>query len=149
MVHANITSRRSQPFHRPPRQIRSISPRMSYIVIPEPFVHLKRFSRLSKGPATTAFYQRAPRRGLSTARLTRNNDAGALKADISSVLFAGDGNAGVNSRRVPLMCQEQTFPSRIYAGTPGMQMRRVVLRRSLLRAAAEYNNGTELLTKLN
>ncbi|KAF7418469.1 hypothetical protein HZH68_001122 [Vespula germanica] len=37
---------------------------------------------------------------------------------------------GFNSSRVPLMCRLQTFPSRIYAGTPGMQMKRVVLRRS-------------------
>jgi len=77
--------------------------------------------------------------------ITARQDAspsGAFNAQqwrVQSRYFAGsvcgrDGNARVNSRRVPLMCQEQTFPeSSIYAGTPGMQMKRVVLRRSLPR----------------
>lgn len=112
---------------------------------------VKRFAKLSNGRATAgALYHRAPRRARlsrQAARLTRNNDAAFQSRYFAGSVCGRDGNARINSRRVPLMCQEQTFPeSSIYAGTPGMQMKRVVLRRSLPR------RGTitaELLTKLN
>lgn len=101
-------------------------------------------------PRQQALYRRAARRArLSAARRVQcATMTPPFKADIFRRFCLRAGwYARVNSRRVPLMCQEQTFPeSSIYAGTPGMQMKRVVLRRSLPR------RGTitaELLTKLN
>lgn len=101
----------------------------------------KNFS--SRAAPTTVFYQRAPRCNHSKRpRIKWHSKSIFRRFCLRARWDCARERRIVNSRRCPFDVPRADFSeSSIYASTPCMQMKRVVLRHSLARRASEYNNG--------